>query len=137
MPATDGAPVDAHVIAADFRRPRFVLAVPDAQATAAWWVDAMGFARILEVPGRVFVRRCDCIIHLGSCPDALPPRDLGDHSYFGYIEVDSIDALHAEISANGVTILSPPADKPWGMREMAVRTPDGHRVMFGQPAPKT
>jgi len=24
------------------------------------------------------------------------------------------------------------ADKPWGMREFGVRTPDGHRIMFGQ-----
>jgi uncharacterized glyoxalase superfamily protein PhnB len=51
--------------------------------------------------------------------------------------VGSIDALHAEISAKGVTILSPPTDKQWRMREMAVRTPDGHRVMFGQPTPTT
>ena len=24
------------------------------------------------------------------------------------------------------------ADKPWGMREFAIETPDGHRIMFGQ-----
>ena len=24
-------------------------------------------------------------------------------------------------------------DKPWGMREFGIRTPDGHRIMIGQP----
>jgi hypothetical protein len=29
-------------------------------------------------------------------------------------------------------IVSAPADKPWGWREMAVATPEGHRMMFAQ-----
>jgi hypothetical protein len=29
-------------------------------------------------------------------------------------------------------VLSGPADRPWGRREMALATPDGHRLMFGQ-----
>jgi catechol 2,3-dioxygenase-like lactoylglutathione lyase family enzyme len=117
---------------AELRRPRFVLAVPDADATASWWVNAMGFSRIFETEGWVFVARDACVIHLGSCPDALPPRDLGDHGYFGYVEVDSVDALFAEIGGNAVDLLFPPTDRPWGMREMGVRTPDGHRIMFAE-----
>jgi uncharacterized glyoxalase superfamily protein PhnB len=69
---------------------------------------------------------------LGSCPDAFHPRDLGDHQYFGYIEIDDIDSYHAEITARGAEMLFPPRDQSWGMREMGLRTPDGHRVMFGQ-----
>jgi catechol 2,3-dioxygenase-like lactoylglutathione lyase family enzyme len=110
---------------ANLKRPSYVLAVPDAEATAAWWVDAMGFTRAFATEGWVFVRRGDCVIRLGSCPDALPPRELGDHGYFGYVEVDALDAFHAEISRNAVDVLAPPTDKPWGMREMAVATPDG------------
>lgn len=113
--------------------PRFVLAVPDASVTAAWWIDVMGFRETFRNEGWVFVQRNDCRIHLGSCPDAIAPRDLGDHSYFGYIDTEALDTFHQAIAAKGATVLSPPADKPWGMREMAVQTPDGHRVMFGQP----
>jgi hypothetical protein len=29
-------------------------------------------------------------------------------------------------------ILAAPKDKPWGWREMAVATPEGHRMMFAQ-----
>lgn len=69
---------------------------------------------------------------LGRCPDALSPRDIGDHSYFAYILVDDVDALHAEFVGKGALILRAPEDKPWGRREMAIATPDGHRMMFGQ-----
>lgn len=56
---------------------------------------------------------------------------LGDHQYFGYIEVDDLDAYRAEIGPTEGDF-SEPEDKPWGMREMFVRTPDGHRVTIGQ-----
>ncbi|MFY7815324.1 MAG: homoserine kinase, partial [Chryseobacterium taeanense] len=40
--------------------------------------------------------------------------------------------LHAEFAARGVDILQALADKPWGMREFGIRTPQGHRLMFGE-----
>jgi catechol 2,3-dioxygenase-like lactoylglutathione lyase family enzyme len=112
----------------------FVLAVPDLARSAAWFEDVLGFGldwrdgdnwRTLSRGG---VR-----VMMGHCPDALPPSRLGDHSYFAYVDVDDIDALHTEIAAKGALILAAPADKPWGRREMAIATPDGHRLMFGQP----
>jgi catechol 2,3-dioxygenase-like lactoylglutathione lyase family enzyme len=110
----------------------FVLAVPDVARTAAWWIEAMGFALRMQPEGWRFVGRDGCTIMLGECPDATPVTDLGDHQYFGYIEIDDLDAYHAEIGGRGVDIMFGPVDRPWGMREMAVRTPDGHRVVFGQ-----
>lgn len=35
----------------------------------------------------------------------------------------------------GATLTQPPADEPWGMREFGIRTPDGHRIRFGQESP--
>lgn len=110
----------------------FVLAVPDADATARWWIDVMGFEPCGQPEGWSFVRRGACEVLLGSCPDAIHPRDLGDHSYFGWIEIDDVDAYHAEISARGAEVAIPPRDQEWGVREMLIRTPDGHRVMIGQ-----
>ncbi len=110
----------------------FVLAVPDAMTTARWWIDVMKFDKLRDLGGWVFVKRGRCMIMLGSCPDAIPVPDLGDHQYFGYIEFDDIDAYYEEIRQGSVDFLSHPDDKEWGMREFGVRTPDGHRVMFGQ-----
>ena len=46
------------------------------------------------------------------------------------IFVEGIDAYHDEIAPRGARITSRPTTKPWGLREMGVSTPDGHRLVF-------
>jgi uncharacterized glyoxalase superfamily protein PhnB len=114
----------------------FVLAVPDLRRTTAYFEDALGFARDWNVGDDWQALARDGVrVMLGRCPDAIPPADLGDHSYFAYVEVDDVDALHAEIAARGAMVRSAPKTQPWGRREMAVATPDGHRIVFGQTVP--
>ena len=114
-------------------RTSFVLAVPDLERSAAFYRDVLGFeVREIGDPGwRVFVRD-GCRIMAGACPDAVPAAQLGDHSYFAYLVVDDIDALHAKVAAAGADVMKALASEPWGMREFGVRTVDGHRIMFGQ-----
>ena len=69
---------------------------------------------------------------LGRCPEALPASSLGDHSYIAYLEVDEVDPFYANALAQGADVLKPPTDEAWGRREMAIRSPDGHRFMLGQ-----
>ena len=45
-------------------------------------------------------------------------------------QVDSVDALHAELVAKGVTIAVGPVDQTWGTREMYVRDADGNCLRF-------
>jgi catechol 2,3-dioxygenase-like lactoylglutathione lyase family enzyme len=115
-------------------RPRYVLAVPDLARSAAYYRDVLGFDVQWEhvLGWRLFTRGA-CVIMAGECPDALPPRDLGDHSYFAYVEAANIDALHAELTGRGVEVVKPLQDEPWGIREFGIRTADGHRIMFGEP----
>lgn len=113
-------------------RNRFVLAVPNVRASADFFCRALGFRVVNEPPGWIFVARDECTIMLGECPDAIPARELGDHSYFGYLLVDDADALYAAASASAPGAIGRVEDKPWGMREFTVRTPDGHRLMVGQ-----
>lgn len=114
--------------------PRYVLAVHDLARSARYYRDVLGFA-VHEIgdPGWRFLIRDDCFIMAGECADALSPNDLGDHSYFAYVEVDDIDGLHAEFVGRGATVISELRDEPWGMREFGVRTVDGHRMRFGSP----
>jgi uncharacterized glyoxalase superfamily protein PhnB len=68
----------------------------------------------------------------GHCPEAIPPAELGDHSYFAYFRVDDVDDYHANVTARGVEIVKTLRDEPWGMREFGIRTIDGHRIMIGR-----
>ena len=111
---------------------RCVLAVKDLSRSVAFYRDKLGFALDFEVPGWAFLSRDRFQVMLGECPDAMSAAETGDHSYFAYVSVDDVDDLPREFAEKGVTRLQEISDRPWGMRELGVRTPDGHRIMFGQ-----
>ena len=111
----------------------YVLAVHDLAGSTAYFVDVLGISKDWnDRDNWQSLLRGKVRLMLGRCPDALAPAQLGDHSYFGFFATGDVDALHAEFKARGARILSDPADKPWGWREMAVATPEGHRMMFAQ-----
>ena len=119
------------------RNPRYVLAVHDLERSARYYRDVLGFeVREIGDPGWRFFFRDQCWILAGECKDAMSPQNLGDHSYFAYLEVDDIDALYDEVVAKGATLTKKLRDEPWGMREFGIRTVDGHRIMFGRPIEK-
>ncbi len=112
-----------------------VLAVRDVRASAGFYVDRLGFALAADHGDWIFVSRDGCTIMLGECPDDLPAGELGCHSYVAYFRVDDAAAFHEELRGRGVTTLGNLEDKPWGMREFGVTTPDGHRFTIGQQMP--
>lgn len=50
-----------------------------------------------------------------------------------YLIVPGVDQLYEEVSLLGVEVISQPTTEPWGLREFSIRTPDGHRIRFGEP----
>lgn len=115
------------------RNPRYVIAVHDLERSARYYRDVLGFeVRVVEDPGWRFFVRGACFIMAGECRDALSPAELGDHSYFAYVEVDDAAAFHDELLRKRAELVKPVCDEPWRMREFGVRTVDGHRIMFAQ-----
>ncbi|MGP1387761.1 MAG: VOC family protein [Thainema sp.] len=115
------------------QRTLYVLAVPDLATSAKFYRDVLGFTvHEMGDPGWLMFVRDSCRIMAGHCPDAIPARDLGDHSYFAYFVVDDIDAYYQYVVANGAELIKSLRDEPWGMREFGLRTADGHRIMIGQ-----
>jgi uncharacterized glyoxalase superfamily protein PhnB len=55
-----------------------------------------------------------------------------DHSWFAYLHVQDANQLYNDFVKNGVEIWHKLADTPWGFREFAIVTPDGHRIVFGE-----
>lgn len=112
-------------------RNHYVLAVHDLQGSAAFFLK-LGFKITSEPYGWIFLERDNCMIMLGDCRGSIPPHELGDHSYFGYLLVNNAREFYDEVCANGIPIHSALADKPWGMREFGVKSPEGHRIMIGE-----
>ena len=111
---------------------RFVLAVLDLKKSTDYYTSMLGLTIDFEAPGWSFLSRGSFRVMLGECTDAIPPGELGDHSYYGYITVTDVDALYLEYQQSGARFTQSLASKPWGMREFGIRTQDGHRLMFGQ-----
>lgn len=113
---------------------RCVLAVRNLEASTRYYLDVLGFTRDpINADGWSFLSKDNFRIMLGECPDETPASELGDHSYFAYLLVDGVDDYYREVSARGAQVRSKPEDKPWGLREFALATPDGHRITCGEP----
>jgi catechol 2,3-dioxygenase-like lactoylglutathione lyase family enzyme len=110
----------------------FVLAVRDLATSKRFFMENLGFDEDLSVDGWAFLSRGACTLRLGHCPDAIPMSQAQDHSWFAYLHVRDALTLYRECLAHGVDIWHSLEDKPWGMREFAVVTPDGHRIVFGE-----
>jgi predicted enzyme related to lactoylglutathione lyase len=110
----------------------FVLAVNDLAVSKKFYIDKLGFNEDLSVDGWSFLSRGACKLRLGHCPAAVPMSKTQDHSWFAYLHVQNASELYQEIADNGVEVWQKLEDKPWGMREFAIVTPDGHRIVFGE-----
>ncbi len=47
------------------------------------------------------------------------------------IFVENVDALYEEYQKSGAIIRQKPTNFPWGVREMNIEDPDGHRLRMG------
>ena len=111
---------------------RHVLAVKDLNIEAAYYIDKLGFDRGFTAPGWEFLSFGIFKVMLGECSDEMTAEETGNHSWFGHALVQNVDEVYGEFIDRGAQILSPISDKPWGIREFSVVTPDGHRITFGQ-----
>ena len=110
----------------------FVLAVEDLAASKKFYIEKLGFAEDLSVPGWSFLSSGACKLRIGDCPGIRPMSDAQDHSWFAYLHVQDANQLYNDIFKNGVEIWHKLADTPWGFREFSIVTPDGHRIVFGE-----
>ena len=114
-----------------------VLGCRDVEAAMSWFVDTLGFS----CPGGLFtppdhepvyaiVFREGASIHLQIRRRPVFLAERQAHEGDAYIFVDDPDALHEEYVAQGVTIIRPPQDEPYGLRDFTLETPTGHRLTF-------
>ena len=111
---------------------RHVLAVKDLAVEAAYYIDKLGFERDFTAPGWEFLSFGTFKVMLGECADEMTAEATGNHSWFAHALVENVDDVYQEFIDRGAKILSPITDKPWGIRDFTVVTPDGHRIVFGQ-----
>lgn len=110
---------------------RYVLAVKDLKKSANYYINQLGFKTWWSGEGWHFLRRGNFMVMLGECPDDRSAFETRNHSYFAYIDIENIDLLYNEYLLKDIE-MGTLEDKPWGQREFAITTIDGHRIMFGE-----
>jgi catechol 2,3-dioxygenase-like lactoylglutathione lyase family enzyme len=102
-----------------------ILNVSDLPASFAWF-DRLGWRTLWsygEPPTFGAVGAGDCEIFL--CLDAQGGRGDGLGAWMSIWVLD-VDDVHRRCLEQGLDVIRPPTDEPWGVREMHVRHPDGH-----------
>ena len=110
---------------------RCVLAVRDLKVSTSYYMGVLGFRKDpIDAEGWSFLTRDTFRVMLGECRDEKPASDLGNHSWFAYWNIDNVDEFYRE--SKGALVTSQPSNKPWGLREFTMTTPDGHRITCGE-----
>ncbi len=115
---------------AKLRGPDFIsLQVRDFAASRAFYTDVLGLAVDARFDAPDFV-----LFDTNSIPLALSAAkvnlDEAPQPGWGvtlWIDCDQVDALHAQLVAAGVTIVTPPYAGPFG-RTFVFADPDGYRI---------
>ena len=113
-------------------RTRHVLAVKDLAIEAAYYKDNLGFDLDFTAPGWEFLSFGNFKVMLGECADEMTAEATGNHSWYAHVIVENVDEVYEEFIERGAQVLSKIENKPWGIREFSVVTPDGHRIGYGQ-----
>lgn len=122
-----------------------ILGVPNVRQAAQYYRDVLGFHLDPAIgvfqpspdePGGVYaiVKRSGVWIHFQIRREPIPPRQRGPFERDVYLYVQDLATLHAELLQRGATILHPPRDAAYGLRELVVEDPNGYRLAFGEPS---
>jgi len=107
-----------------------VLAVADVSASAAFYVDVLGFKKHwLWGDPPTFGSVGDAKHEIFLCQQPELAQKVDGHMHFFHADCP-IDELHDKHRAAGAPIVSPIENKPWGLREYTVRDPSGYHLRF-------
>lgn len=112
-----------------------IFTVKDIAASLAYYRDKLGFQVAFEYGTPVFyggLCEGEVSLHVRAASHFKNLPGQGAVSIF----VDDVDALHADLVKRGATVLTAPADQPYGLRDFDVADPDGNMLYFGMEAKK-
>lgn len=116
------------------------LIVGDLERAKTFYREVFGLRPLDEEAGLAIFGFKDLYVALRQDPANQPPgrgvlalarKGVGQFS----IWVADVDAVSAELDEHGVTLISGPADRDWGMRTITFADPDGYIWQIAQDLP--
>ena len=119
-----------------------VLYVKEVEPCIEFWIQRLGFQKTVEVPdgdrlGFAIVQKGDVELmyqSLSSAEKDAPAlaKDISGQRTFLYVEVGTLDAVIAAMK--GVNIVLPVRTTFYGAKEIGVKDPAGHMIVFAEMA---
>jgi predicted enzyme related to lactoylglutathione lyase len=111
-----------------------ILYVDNPTASAAFYADLLGRPPVEASPTfAMFAMDSGVMLGLWSRHTVAPAATAGGGTEIAFI-VPDVDAVHADWSARGLTIVQAPTSMDFGYTFVALDT-DGHRLRVFNPAP--
>jgi predicted enzyme related to lactoylglutathione lyase len=110
---------------------RTLLVPSDFEASVAFYDDLVGLARFREFGAAGRVTGVVWFVgggYLEASAHGVPSTGDGASAVRLWWQVRDLDAEHDRLAAAGASVLAPPADMPWGLRECWIADPDGVRI---------
>ncbi len=109
------------------------LFVEDLKAAKKFYQEVFGLPVVFEDANSAVFKIGDTLINLLAItqadnliqPAKVASREAGSRLVFT-IHVDDVDAMCAQLTARGVTLINGPMDRPWGVRTASFSDPGGH-----------
>jgi catechol 2,3-dioxygenase-like lactoylglutathione lyase family enzyme len=116
------------------------LVVGDLERSKTFYREVFGLSPLDEEEDLAIFGFKDMYVALRKDPAHQPPgRDVLALAQKGVgqfsIRVEDVDAVRAELDEHGLTLISGPADRYWGMRTMTFADPDGYIWQIAQDLP--
>jgi len=116
------------------------LMVEDLDRSKTFYQEVFGLPPRHEDEDTAMFRFKNVYVFLHKDPAHVPAvGEVLDEAHKGAgqfaIIVDDVDAVGAELSEHGVTLISGPADRGWGMRTITFADPDGYIWEIAQELP--
>ena len=118
------------------------LSVTDIGASASWYTEKVGFARVFAIPGsggEVVLEhlRWSKYADLLLVPEAnapYPAQAKGTGITLSFlVQTETIDDMTMRLEANRVEIVEGPVNRPWNTRDIVIIDPNGFRLTFFEP----
>ena len=109
------------------------LLVEDIEAAKGFYSGFLGFDVAMDEPGfAMFASPSNRTAQITVAADDDQAQDRGVREARISVEVENVDALHAKAAEQGLEIVYPLTDEPWGIRRFFVRAPDGTVINVAQ-----
>jgi uncharacterized glyoxalase superfamily protein PhnB len=113
------------------------LPVPDVASIGTYYSDVLGFRCEYSAgdPPQFSIHSRDgsaVMFRRVTDPDLICPNEQQGGTWDVFFWVSDVDAMYGELAEKGAVVVYAPLVQPYGMKEFAIRDPNGYVLGFGQ-----